>query len=314
CAVVWSNSGELGAAAQAPSPLPTPVPQRALLDSYCIGCHNQRAKIGGLALDTLDLSDVSKNGDVWEKAVRKLRGGLMPPPGNRRPDAAAVETFITALEGALDQAAVGHPNPGRVALHRLNRTEYANAIEDLLAIHIDPNELLPKDDEADGFDNVASVLTVSPSFLDQYISAARVVAGRALGNPAARPTAVMYRPSRGTDQTARIEGLPLGTRGGMLVEHLFPVDGDYKLTVSGLAIGGYVRGMEYRFRVILTIDGGKVFESHIGGEEDLKAIDQQQAPAIAAINARFQNIAVTVKAGPHKVGVTFVARTFAESD
>src|SRR5262249_49738567 len=126
CAVVWSSSGRLAAVAQAPSAPANPGPQRALIDSYCIGCHNQPAKIGDLALDTLDLSDVSKNAEVWEKAVRKLRGGLMPPPGTRRPDAAAVETFITALEGALDQAAVAHPNPGRVALHRLNRTEYAN--------------------------------------------------------------------------------------------------------------------------------------------------------------------------------------------
>jgi hypothetical protein len=315
CAVIWSGSRQVGAAAQAPAPVsPVAVPQRTLIDSYCLGCHNQRAKIGGLALDTMDLSDVSKNPDVWEKAVRKLRGGLMPPPGTRRPEAAAVETFVSSLESALDQAAVSHPNPGRVALHRLNRTEYANAIEDLLGVRVDASALLPKDDEADGFDNVASVLSVSPSFLDQYISAARVVAGRALGNASARPTSITYRPARGTDPTVRLEGLPLGTRGGMLVEHLFPADGDYKLNVSGLAIAGYVRGMEYRHRVIVTIDGAKVFESHVGGEEDLKAIDQQQAPAVAAINGRFQNIPVTVKAGPHKVGVTFVARTFAESD
>jgi mono/diheme cytochrome c family protein len=313
CTAAWSGGDNLRAAARQ-TPALAAGPQRILIDSYCLGCHNQRAKIGGLALDTMDLSDVSKNADVWEKAVRKLRGSQMPPPGARRPDAAQVETFITALETALDQAAVAHPNPGRVALHRLNRTEYANAIEDLLAVRVDPSALLPKDDEADGFDNVASVLSVSPAFLDQYISAARVVSARALGTANARPTSITYRPSRGTDQTARIEGLPLGTRGGMLVEHLFPVDGDYKLTVTGLAIGGYVRGMEYKFRVIATVDGAKVFESHIGGEEDLKAIDQQQAPAIGAINARFQNIPVTVKAGPHKVGVTFVARTFAESD
>jgi hypothetical protein len=224
CAVVYSGTARVGAA-QGPVAVPSAAaPQRALIDSYCLGCHNQRAKVGGLALDTMDLSDVSKNPDVWEKAIRKLRGGLMPPPGTRRPDAAAVETFITSLEHALDQAAIAQPNPGRVALHRLNRSEYANAIEDLLALRIDPNALLPKDDEADGFDNVASVLTVSPSFLDQYISAARVVSSRALGNPSARPTSASYRPPRGTDQTIRLEGLPLGTRGGLLVDHLFPVE------------------------------------------------------------------------------------------
>ena len=238
----------------------------------------------------------------------------MPPPGARRPDPAAVDTFVTALERDLDAAAARNPNPGRVALHRLNRAEYANAIEDLLGVRIDASALLPKDDEADGFDNVASVLTVSPSFLDQYISAARVVTARALGNPAARPGSMTYRPARGTDQAVRVEGLPLGTRGGLLVEHLFPADGDYKFNINGLAAAGYVRGMEYRHTLIVTIDGVKVFQGQIGGEEDIKAIDQQQAPAVAAINGRFQNIPVKVTAGPHKVGVTFIARTYAESD
>ena len=290
------------------------APSRALIDTYCIGCHNQRAKTAGIAFDNADLTDVSTDAELWEKAARKLRGGMMPPPGARRPDPAAVETFVSALERDLDAAAAKNPNPGRVALHRLNRAEYANAIEDLLGVRIDASALLPKDDEADGFDNVASVLTVSPSFLDQYISAARVVTARALGNPAARPGSMTYRPARGTDQAVRVEGLPLGTRGGLLVEHLFPADGDYKFNINGLAAAGYVRGMEYRHTLIVTIDGVKVFQGEIGGEEDIKAIDQQQAPAVAAINGRFQNIPVKVTAGPHKVGVTFIARTYAESD
>jgi hypothetical protein len=173
---------------------------------------------------------------------------------------------------------------------------------------------LPKDDEAEGFDNVASVLTVSPSFLDQYISAARVVSARAIGNPAARPGSQTYRPARGTDQSVRVDGLPLGTRGGLLIEHLFPADGDYKINIPNMAIAGYVRGMEYKHTLVVTIDGAKVFENTIGGEDDIKAIDQQQAPAVAAINSRFMEIPVKVKAGPHKVAATFVARTFAEPD
>ena len=271
-------------------------------------------KTGGLALDGVDLADVATNAEVLEKVVRKLRGGMMPPPGARRPEQGAIDGTVASLERVLDDAAAAHPNPGRVALHRLNRAEYANAIEDLLGLRVDASALLPKDDEADGFDNVASVLTVSPSFLDQYISAARVVTARALGNPAARAGSMTYRPARGTDQAVHVEGLPLGTRGGLLAEHLFPADGDYKLNISGLAIAGYVRGMEYRHRLIVTLDGVKVFENAIGGEEDMKAIDQQQAPAVAAINGRFQNIPLKVTAGPHKIGVTFVARTFAESD
>ena len=271
-------------------------------------------KTGGLALDGVDLADVATNAEVLEKVVRKLRGGMMPPPGARRPEQGAIDGTVASLERVLDDAAAAHPNPGRVALHRLNRAEYANAIEDLLGLRVDASALLPKDDEADGFDNVASVLTVSPSFLDQYISAARVVTARALGNPAARAGSMTHRPARGTDQAVHVEGLPLGTRGGLLAEHLFPADGDYKLNISGLAIAGYVRGMEYRHRLIVTLDGVKVFENAIGGEEDMKAIDQQQAPAVAAINGRFQNIPLKVTAGPHKIGVTFVARTFAESD
>jgi mono/diheme cytochrome c family protein len=305
----------------APSPQPSPGPepsalgpQRKLLDTYCIGCHNQRAKTANVMFDAMDLAHLSDQAEVWEKAVRKLRGGMMPPPGVRRPDQASVNGLVSWLEDSLDQAAAANPNPGRVALHRLNRAEYANAIEDLLGLHIDAGAFLPRDDEADGFDNVATVLKVSPSFLDQYISAARVVSTRALGNPSPRPGSATYRPPRGTDQGVHVDGLPLGTRGGLQVEHLFPSDGEYKLNVGGLATAGYVRGMEYRHTLVATIDGARVFEAQIGGEEDLKAIDQQQAPAVAAINGRFQNIPVKVTAGPHKVGVTFIARSYAESD
>jgi len=291
-----------------------PIAPRALLDTYCVTCHNQRTKTAGLMFDTMDLAKLPEHGDVWEKTVRKLRGGMMPPPGVRRPDQASVDSMVSWLERSLDEAAAAHPNPGRVALHRLNRAEYAAAIEDLLGIKIDPAALLPKDDEAEGFDNVASVLTVSPSFLDQYISAARVVSARAVGNPAARPGSQTYRPTRGSDQSLRVDGLPLGTRGGLLIEHLFPADGDYKFNIPNMAIAGYVRGMEYKHTLIVTIDGVKVFQNTIGGEDDIKAIDQQQAPAVAAINSRFLDIPVKVTAGPHKVGVTFVARTFAEPD
>jgi mono/diheme cytochrome c family protein len=316
------SSSSLGVRAADPAQQPavpapaasTKSPERALLDQYCVSCHNQRTKTANVTFDTMDLAHLSGDAAVWEKAVRKLRGGMMPPPGVRRPDQASVDNFVSWLEHALDQAAAADPNPGRVALHRLNRAEYAAAIEDLLALRVDAGVFLPQDDEADGFDNVASVLKVSPSFLDQYISAARIVSSRAIGNPSPRPASSTYRPSRGTDQGAHIEGLPLGTRGGLLAEHLFPADGDYKLNISGLATAGYVRGMEYRHTLVATLDGAKVFEGQIGGEEDMKAIDQKQAAAVAAVNGRFQNIPVKVTAGPHKVGVTFIARSYAESD
>src|SRR5215471_10153206 len=290
------------------------IAQQALLNQYCVTCHNQRAKTAGIMFDTMDLTNVSKNAEIWEKAVRKLRGGMMPPPGARQPDRAEVESFVSWLETSLDAAAEANPNPGRVALHRMNRLEYANAIEDLFGLRIDAAALLPKDDQANGFDNVATVLKVSPSFLDQYISAARFVTNEAIGNPQPKPQSTVLRPPKGAEQIAHIDGLPLGTRGGLLTEHIFPADGEYKFNINGLASGGYVRGLEYQHRVIITIDGAKVWEKAVGGEEDIKAIDQKQAPAVAAINGRFQNIPISVKAGTHKVGVTFVARTYAQSD
>ena len=305
---------QLAAPQQTATPTAPKSPERALLDQYCVACHNQRTKTANVAFDTMDLAHLGADAEVWEEVVRKLRGGMMPPPGVRRPAQATVDGMVSWLERSLDQAAAENPNPGRVALHRLNRAEYANAIDELLGLRIDAAALLPQDDEADGFDNVASALKVSPSFLDQYISAARVVSTRAIGNPAPKPGSATYRPARGTDQGARVDGLPLGTRGGLLAEHLFPADGDYKLNISGLATAGYVRGMEYRHTLVVTLDGAKVFEGHIGGEDDMKAIDQLQAPAVAAVNGRFQNIPVKVTAGPHKVAVTFIARSYAESD
>jgi mono/diheme cytochrome c family protein len=291
-----------------------PALHRALLDEYCVACHNQRSKTAGLAFDALDLAEVDAHAPVWEKTIRKVRAGMMPPPGRRRPSPAATEALASWLERTLDEAAARAPNPGRVGLRRLNRFEYGNAVEDLLGIRVDVNALLPKDEEADGFDNVATALRVSPSFLDQYISAARLVGIRAMGNPAPKPASAMYRPARGADQSRRVEGLPPGTRGGLLAEHLFPADGEYRFNVAGLAFAFYMRGLEYQHTVVLTIDGVRIFEGQIGGEEDLKAIDQQQAPAVGAVNARFQNITARVTAGPHEVGVTFVARGYAESD
>ena len=217
-------------------------------------------------LDSLDLTRIGDQAEIGEKVVRKLRAGMMPPTGMPRPEPAAIETLTSWLERELDRNAVTHlPPPG---LHRLNRAEYANSIEELLGVRVDPALLLPKDDEADGFDNAASVLTVSPSFLEQYISAARVVTNQALGNRTQKPVSQTYRPARGTDQSMRVEGLPLGTRGGLLANHLFPADGEYKINVNGLAGAGYVRGMEYVHTLVVTLDGAKVFEGRIGGEDD----------------------------------------------
>jgi hypothetical protein len=292
----------------------TVTPQRAFLDRYCVTCHNQRAKTAGLMLDKLDIANVGVDAKTWEEAVRKLRGSLMPPPGARQPEPGERKAFVSSLENSLDEAAAKSPNPGSVALHRLNRTEYANEIESILGVRLDVNNILPADDTADGFDNIANVLKVSPSFLEQYISAARLATAKAIGNPTAAPVSATLRPTPGADQSIHVEGLPPGTRGGFVSEYTFPADGEYEFTVNGLANAFYMQGMEYWHRVILTIDGAKVFESHVGGEDDMKLIDQRQAPAVAAIRKRFEKIRVPVTAGPHQVGVTFVSRGMAESD
>jgi hypothetical protein len=202
---------------------------RAMLDHYCVTCHNQKLKTANLTFDTMDLTHVGKDAAVWERAVRKLRGGMMPPPGMPRPDLATVNSFVTFLEASLDQAALESPNPGTVSLHRLNRAEYANAMKDVLGVDVDAAALLPRDDISDGFDNIANVLKVSPSFLDQYISAAREVSRMAIGHPPpTEPVKVVLH-----GEPADPSNLPLGTQGGIAAEYRFPFDGDYEFTIAG---------------------------------------------------------------------------------
>jgi mono/diheme cytochrome c family protein len=293
---------------------PTIAGQWPLFGEYCVECHNRDDFTADIAFERLTPESVAHEPEIFEAAVRKLRGAQMPPPGAVQPDNATRRALIGALEDALDAAATTVRKPGRVALHRLNRTEYANAIADLLALDVDVEALLPKDDESDGFDNVANVLKVSPSFLEQYIGAARVVSEMAVGNPRAKRDSRVFYAEAGTNQNYHVAGMPLGTRGGMLVEHLFPADGEYEFDIGGLARARYVEGLEYRHRLILAIDGKKVFEDEIGGPDDVEAVDLRQAAAVAEINGRFENIRVSLTAGPHKIAATFVARTMSESD
>ena len=302
------------AADTAPASPATPAGHWGFFGQYCQKCHNTEDWAGGVAFDALSESDIPQNADVMEKAVRKLRGRLMPPAGKPQPDGQAVRDFVSWMEGSLDQVSRTRPNPGAVALHRLNRKEYANAIRDLFNLEIDPVALLPKDDVQHGFDNVADALQVSPSFLDQYLSAARTVAVQAIGNPTARPAGANYfAKDTGTQQFPR-EGLPLGTRGGMVVTHYFPADGDYVMNIGNMAQALWVYNMEFENTVVVTVDGAQVYQTKIGGEEDMKAIDQKQDPAVDAINSRLKNIHFKGKAGPHQVAVAFVERTLAESE
>jgi hypothetical protein len=287
-----------------------------LIQQRCVKCHNSVDWSGGLAFDTMSPHEVAADAEVWEKAVRKLQGRLMPPPGEAQPDQQTVDSLVSWLEDSIDRAAAEHPDPGVVGLHRLNRTEYAGQIKALLGLDVEVKTLLPKDVSSDGFDNVAAVLRVSPSFLDQYISAARTVARMAIGRAAAKPSSREYRIPSGTDQFGHVDGLPLGTRGGMLIEHYFPVDGVYEFNIRNFFFGGagYVTKIDLPHRVILTIDDVRVFQAEVGGPEDLKAVDTRFASAADELQARFNHIRVRLRAGPHRVGVAFVQRSFAQSD
>ena len=285
-----------------------------VLDDYCVKCHNATDWAGGVAFDTMTPEALAADAEVWEKAVRKVRGTMMPPPGKPQPDPAARQSLVVALERDLDQAAAAHPNPGSVGLHRLNRTEYANAIAQILDVKIDAAALLPRDDKADGFDNVADVLKVSPSFLEQYLSAARQVSTEAVGDSQVRARSSIYHGSADARGYVHREGLPLGTWGGVLIEHDFPADADYEFSINGLVGAGYVWGVLDSNSLIITVDDVKVFEERLGGDEDLAAVEVEQATAVTRINGRFQNIRRHVAAGPHRIGIAFRQKSGAVGD
>ncbi len=292
----------------------TGVPTWAFLNEYCSKCHNAEDWAGGVAFDTMSESEIPQNAEVMEKVIRKLRSQQMPPGGNKVPEKQLASSFVSWMETSLDTAAKSHPDPGYVGLHRLNRKEYANAVRDLLNIDIDAAALLPRDEPRDGFDNNAQALQVTPSFLDQYIGAARSVVVQAMGNKDALPAGTTYRARNPSTQFFHEEGLPLGTRGGIAVDHNFPADGEYVLNIANMAQALWVYNMEFENTLVVTVDGEQVYETNIGGEEDMKSIDQKQDPAVDAFNKRLKNIRFTSKAGVHKLVVAFRHRSFAESE
>jgi hypothetical protein len=286
------------------------------LQQYCSKCHNSEDWAGGIAFDTMTPQDIPGDAKTWEHAVAKLRGRLMPPPGNPQPPNDRIHGFVSYMEDTLDAAATHKVDAPRVALHRMNRTEYANAIWELLRVRVNANQILPPDDESNGFNNVADVLQVSPAFVDAYVSAARQVAVEALGDRNAKPVGVQFgvNPGVSGNQEFHVDGLPLGTRGGTSVVYDFPADGTYELSISNMAAALWVTNLEFKNHVIATYDGKKFFDTNVGGEEDLKSIDQKQDPAVDAINARLKRIKFKAQAGPHTVAVTFVQRTLAASE
>jgi mono/diheme cytochrome c family protein len=294
------------------SPEPS-LEQWQLLDQYCSDCHNLDDFAGGVAFDLLTPASIPDEAATFEEALRKLRGRLMPPPGSEQPAQADIDTFVAWLEGTLDAAATAHPGAGHVPVQRLNRTEYALAVKDLLGVDLNPADLLPADIEVDGFDNIAAALSVSPSFVEQYIGAARTAARLAIGEPVPK-LANVYYPSPGGSQAQFEDGMPLGTRGGMKVKHPFMADGEYRINILDLDVGLYPRAAETPQTVVVLVGGREVYRADVGGYEDIAIVDRLGAEGRGLIMARFNNIPFTAKAGMHDVIVTFIERSRAESD
>ena len=283
--------------------------ERALVDKYCISCHSQRAKTAGLVLEGVDWSNVPAKAEMWEKVIRKVRGGIMPPAGVPHPDKAAADALATSLETALDKAYFAKVNPGRVGVHRLNRAEYGNAIKDVLGLDTDVASLLPADDSNYGFDNIADALTMSPLLMERYLTAAWKVTGIAVGDMKITPVTDTFRIKPDASQDRHVEGLPLGTRGGIAVKYNFPLDAEYRFKVRfwGNTVNT-VRGLELPHQVEVTIDGNRVRLATIGGQEDADFGNVNPTASAEALAKRVE-IQIPVTAGPHVVGVAFLAQT-----
>ncbi|MBT5483617.1 MAG: DUF1592 domain-containing protein [Gammaproteobacteria bacterium] len=300
--------------------------QWQVVEDYCYQCHNDEDWAGSVAFNLMSAGEISHEAEVFEEAIRRLKGGHMPPPGADRPEESELKALVAWLENTIDEEA-GNPPAGNVPLRRLNRREYENAIRDLLALEIDAGALLPEDDLEGGFDNNAAALQVSPTFIDQYLNAARTIAHNAIGDR--RPIPIMETfgseadmiislPARGTPgtgvQQSHMAGMPFGTRGGMSIRYNFMADGEYELNIGDLALGREVPNMEFKNTVIALLDGKEIFRTELGGDDDHEAIDQEQADAVSRINLRLKGIRFNATAGQHIITVTFLQRSFAESD
>jgi Protein of unknown function (DUF1592)/Protein of unknown function (DUF1588)/Protein of unknown function (DUF1587)/Protein of unknown function (DUF1585)/Protein of unknown function (DUF1595) len=286
-----------------------PAGARATLDRYCVTCHNARIKTANLMLDRMDVAHVSESPEVWEKVVQKLRTGTMPPPSAPRPDRATYDRLITSLETDLDRASAGNPFPGRSPVRRLNRAEYANSIRDLLSLNVDVTSLLPPDDSAFGFDNIADLLGLSPVLLERYLNAAGTISALAVGDPTIGPGSETYRVRQDLSQDQHIEGQPLGTVGGTLVRHTFPLDGEYVFQVKLFRTNtDAARGLQYPHELEITVDGERVYLGFVGGDADFRALYAGSTVESNTIDSRLQ-VRVPVKAGPRTVGVAFLEKS-----
>jgi hypothetical protein len=292
------------------------------LNQHCTECHNFEDYSGGLDFTTMFADEIPRNADVWEKAILKLQSRMMPPPGQEKPVEETLVSFIGWLESYLDEAAELDPVYHSSPIHRLNRKEYVNAVRDLTNIEFEPSDILPEDNSLEGFDNIAEALDVTPAFINQYVLAARSIMEQAVGDKTPSTGSTMYFPDEdlpirmqgGGSQQQHIAGLPLGTRGGMLVEHWFPADGEYAVNIGDFNLFAWMFNIEFENTMIVTVDGEKVYQTVLGGDNDRIALDRDQAAPMDDINGRTKGIRFITTAGPHNVGVTFIRRTFAESD
>jgi cytochrome c553 len=299
-----------------------------LAATYCATCHNDKLKTGNLSLENISLDRASADAETLEKVIRKVRAGLMPPAGVKRPDRATLDNFATSIENAIDRASAANPNPGKTPLHRMNRAEYANAVRDLLSLEVDSSTLLPADDSSRGFDNIADVLGVSPSLLERYVAAAAKISRLAVGERDASPLQVTYTVKGDLSQNQTLEGQPLGTRGGTTIKHNFPVDGEYQIKLSllklsfGQVFGEGAEGEELE----VTLNGQRVklfkldevamfFMREVPGSHPAKPKPtdpiEERVKMTPDIRLEFP---LKVKAGPQTIGVSFLNKSYAANE
>jgi hypothetical protein len=289
--------------------------QRAFLNQYCGNCHNDDDRTGDLSFDQADVDHPGKDPELWEKVTRKLRAGLMPPSGQPRPDRTRYEAFRRTLETAIDVAAAQKPNPGVAALHRLNRTEYANAIRDLLSIEVDAATILPADDSSAGLDNIAELLGTSPALIERYVGAASKISRLAVGDTDIGPLSTTYKVRTDLTQDHHIDGLPVGTRGGILIQHNFPVDGEYLFKFSLLKVnfGPQYGGAAKDEQLEMSINGERVLLRDLPSA-NYYYINGGGARGGRGGAAQPLEIRLPIKAGPQSIAVTFMLRSSASVD
>jgi hypothetical protein len=288
--------------------------QQAVINKYCVTCHSAKLRTGGLSLQDADLNNLPAAAETWEKVIRKLRTGSMPPQGMPRPDGPTTDGLASFLEISLDRAAAANPNPGHAAMHRLNRAEYANAIRDLLALDVDATALLPPDDESSGFDNIADVLRMSPSLMERYLSASWNISREAVGNMNIAPATTTYRVRPDLSQDQHIEGLPLGTRGGILVHHYAPLDAEYVIKLRlWRNTFDLMRGMEDAHQIEISVDGNQVRLVTAGGHDEFLRMTANPGVFGSELDQQL-TVRVPLKAGPHVIAASTILRSHAEKD